>query len=232
MKGKMTVSIVLGLVCLVLVTLMFAQIRTIERTDITAIETMREAELRLELASWKTKYEEAETKLIDTKQKIEEYKQKSANDQETRELLESELKEANLLLGKTDVIGDGVIVTLEDNNEAEIDVYDMLHLLNELKLAGAEAISINEIRVVNTTDVAVIRASYITIDGNRLNSPYIVKAIGDPVKLESGLMQKEAGYIDKMIKPMDKTAKVERTNNIIIPKYTGQITTKYIEMEG
>lgn len=232
MKGKMTVSIVLGLVCLVLVTLMFAQIRTIERTDITAIETMREAELRLELASWKTKYEEAETKLIDTKQKIEEYKQKSANDQETRELLESELKEANLLLGKTDVIGDGVIVTLEDNNEAEIDVYDMLHLLNELKLAGAEAISINEIRVVNTTDVAVIRDSYITIDGNRLNSPYIVKAIGDPVKLESGLMQKEAGYIDKMIKPMDKTAKVERTNNIIIPKYTGQITTKYIEMEG
>lgn len=228
----MTLSIVLGLVCLVLVTLMFAQIRTIEKTDITAIETMRETELRAELASWKTKYEETETKLTDTKNKIAEYKQKSANDQETAELLENELKEANLLLGKTDVIGDGVIVTLEDNAEAEIDIYDMLHLLNELKLAGAEAISVNEIRVVNTTDVAVIMDSYIKIDGNRLNSPYIVKAIGDPVKLESGLMQKEAGYIDKMIKPMDKTAKVERANNIVITKYTGQITTKYIEMEG
>ena len=44
-------------------------------------------------------------------------------------------------------------------------------------------------------------------------------------------MQNESGYIDKIIKTMDKTATVERTSNIIIPKYEGQMTTKYIEME-
>ena len=231
MKGKMTLTIVLGMVCFVLVAVMFAQFKTVEQTDISSIETMRETELRTTLASWKTKYDETEKKLEETKQKLEEYQQKSANDQETRELLESELKEAELLLGKTEVIGEGVIVTLEDNTEAEIDLYDILQLLNELKLAGAEAISINEIRIVNTTDLALIQDTFISIDGNRLNSPYIVKAIGNQVKLESGLMQKEAGYMDKMIKPMDKTAKVERANNIIIPKYEGQMTTKYIEME-
>lgn len=227
----MTLTIVLGMVCFVLVAVMFAQFKTVEQTDISSIETMRETELRTTLASWKTKYDETEKKLEETKQKLEEYQQKSANDQETRELLESELKEAELLLGKTEVSGEGVIVTLEDNTEAEIDLYDILQLLNELKLAGAEAISINEIRIVNTTDLALIQDTFISIDGNRLNSPYIVKAIGNPVKLESGLMQKEAGYMDKMIKPMDKTAKVERANNIIIPKYEGQMTTKYIEME-
>ena len=231
MKGKMTLTIVLGIVCFVLVTVMFAQIRTVERTDITAIETMRETELRTTLASWKTKYEEAEQKLTDTNQKINEYKQKSENDQETRELLEAEIKEANLLLGKTEVSGEGVVINLEDNQEAEIDIYDLLQLLNELKLAGAEAISINEIRIVNTTDLALIQNTFITIDGNRVNSPYTVKAIGDPVKLEGGLMQNESGYIDKIIKTMDKTATVERVNNIIIPKYEGQMTTKYIEVE-
>lgn len=227
----MTLTIVLGIVCFVLVAVMFAQFKTVEQTDIAAIETMREAELRTTLASWKTKYEEIEKKLDETNEKIAEYKQKSENDQETRDLLESELKEANLLLGKTEVVGGGVIVTLEDNDEAEIDLYDILQLLNELKLAGAEAISINEIRIVNTTDLALVQDTFITIDGNRLNSPYIVKAIGDQVKLESGLMQKESGYMDRMIKPMDKTATVERSDNIIIPKYEGQMTTKYIDME-
>lgn len=227
----MTLTIVLGIVCFVLVAVMFAQFKTVEQTDIAAIETMREAELRTTLASWKTKHEEIEKKLDETNEKIAEYKQKSENDQETRDLLESELKEANLLLGKTEVVGGGVIVTLEDNDEAEIDLYDILQLLNELKLAGAEAISINEIRIVNTTDLALVQDTFITIDGNRLNSPYIVKAIGDQVKLESGLMQKESGYMDRMIKPMDKTATVERSDNIIIPKYEGQMTTKYIDME-
>lgn len=231
MKGKMTLTIVLGIVCFVLVVVMVAQFKTVEKTDIAAIETMRETELRTTLASWKTKYEETEKKLSETNEKIAEYKQKSENDQETRELLEAELKEVNLLLGKTEVVGEGVIVTLEDNNEAEIDLYDILQLLNELKLAGAEAISINEIRIVNTTDLALVQDTFITIDGSRLNSPYRVKAIGNQVKLESGLMQKESGYMDRMIKPMDKTATVERSGNIVIPKYEGQMTTKYIEME-
>lgn len=230
MKGKMTLTIVLGMVCFVLVAVMFAQINTVEKTDIKAIETMRETELRTTLASWKTKYEEAELKLTETNEKLNEYKEKSENDQETRELLEKELEEANLLLGQTEVIGQGVVVILEDNEEAEIDIYDLLHLLNELKLAGAEAISINEIRVVNTTDLALIQDTFISIDGNRINSPYTVKAIGDPVKLESGLMQNESGYIDKIIEPMDKTATVERERDIIIPKHEGQMSTKYIEM--
>lgn len=231
MKGKGTLTIVLGFICFILVTVMFAQFKTVEKTDITSIEAMRESELRTTLTNWKTKYEETEKKLQETNEKIVEYKEKGVNNQETLELLEKELQEANLLLGKTDVTGKGVVVTLSDNNENTIDIYDILQLLNELKLAGAEAISINGVRIVNTTDVALINNSYIKIDDNRLNSPYVVKAIGDPVKLESGLMQKDSGYMDKIIKAMDKTATVERQDNIIIPKYEGKMTTKYIEME-
>lgn len=231
-KGKLTLTIVLGLVCFVLTAVMFAQFKTIEKTDISSIEAMKESELRTTLANWKTKYEETEKKLEETKTKVTEYKEKGANNQEAMELLEKELKEANLLLGKTEVVGKGVVVTLSDNQESLIDIYDILQLLNELKLAGAEAISINGIRIVNKADVALINNSYIKIDDNRLNSPYVVKAIGDPVKLESGLMQKDSGYMDKIIKAMDKTAVVERQDNIIIPKYDGKMTIKYIEMEG
>ena len=69
-------SVIIGLLCVILVSVMFAQFKTVEETDITGIEKAREAELQSMLASWKTKYEEVEEKLADTQNKIDEYKAK------------------------------------------------------------------------------------------------------------------------------------------------------------
>ena len=63
LKNKIKMSISIGFVAFVLIVLMYVQFKTVEETDITAIETMRETELRSELASWKTKYEELTTKM-------------------------------------------------------------------------------------------------------------------------------------------------------------------------
>ena len=46
-------TIIIGGVCLILLAVMFMQFRTIEETDITAIENMREAELRTAISEWK-----------------------------------------------------------------------------------------------------------------------------------------------------------------------------------
>ena len=62
MKGKYIMIISIGLVALILTFVMFVQFKTVEQTDITAIETMRETELRTELADWKNKYEEIRRK--------------------------------------------------------------------------------------------------------------------------------------------------------------------------
>ena len=56
-KAKFTMTISIGCTALILTMIMFTQFKTIEETDITAIETMRETELREELADLKTKYE-------------------------------------------------------------------------------------------------------------------------------------------------------------------------------
>ena len=45
-KEKIKISIVLGIVSIFLVSLMGVQIKTIKKTDITALETMQEDELR------------------------------------------------------------------------------------------------------------------------------------------------------------------------------------------
>ena len=67
------------------------------------------------------------------------------------------------MLGLTDVTGPGVIVTLSDSkkdiasslNPSQLLVHDLdvLSVINELKNAGAEAISINDQRIVPTTGI-------------------------------------------------------------------------------
>lgn len=241
MKGKGTITIVLGIIFFILVAVMFMQFKTVSQTDITSIEAMRETELRTELANWKNKYDDINKQLEETNKKLEEYRQTSNENKNASVLLIDELKQARKNLGLTDVVGPGIIVTLKDSENGQTDdiegynrrisVYDLLQLINELKLAGAEAIEINGVRITNKSDIALIMDKFIRIDGHNVNSPYVVKAIGDTTALKSGLMQKNSGYIDKIIKPYDKIATVEESNQILINKSDSDWNLIYIEGE-
>ena len=196
MKGKYTMIISIGFAALILTAIMFTQFKTVEQTDITAIETMRETELRTELADWKTKYDELEEKLNETESKISEYQAEVSNSEESSNVLDKELAETNMYLGYTKLQGEGIEITLSDNEYKTIDRWDLLQLVNELKLAGAEAISINNERIVSTTEIATVGVQFILINGNRIPAPFTVKAIGDKKYLESAITIK-GGYIDE-----------------------------------
>ena len=227
MKGKGTIIVTIGATVALLVCVMMMQFKTIESTDIGALETMREAELRTELASWKTKYEEALEKLEDTNSKIAEYNGKIENNAEASQLLEKELVNAKMLLGLTDVVGEGIVITLKDNDYSQIMASDLYKLVNELRLAGAEAISINGVRIMSMTDIKDIAEGLIVIGGEKRTSPYVVKAIGDQVYLESGLTLKNYGYMDLVIKSNNKEATIERQDSIKIEKYNKELNLKY-----
>lgn len=215
-RDKIVMSIIIGLVCVVLIAIMFAQFKTIEQTDITGIETAREDELKTLVSTWKTKYEEIQEKLVDTRTKINEYKEKIETNQESSELLQKELEQTNLLVGKTNVIGNGIIVRLEDNSERKIQASDLLELVNELRLAGAEAISINDKRIITTSEI--VDVNVIMVNEERIVSPYIVKAIGDPKYLTSAISLKTSGFIDKYTNS-GKTVSFTIENNITILAY-------------
>lgn len=205
--------------CFILVYVMFMQFKSVEETDITSIKNMREAELRSEISSIKGKYNEVEEKLIETQEKIQEYKDKTDNNLEASELLEKELQTSNLIIGKTDVQGEGIVITLSNGqyDDEKITALDLLVLINELRLAGAEAISINEERIVNMTDIVDI-SSHIRINKQRMTSPYVIKAVGNQTYLESGITAKD-GYVDQKINE-GKSIKVEKEKNIQIAKYS------------
>lgn len=229
-KGKITVVITIGLVCFALVSVMLMQFKIVNQTDITSIENMRESELRTELANWKAKYEETNEQYQETAKKIDEYKQTKESNDETANLVDTELEQTNMLLGKTDVEGEGIEVTLRDTDNEEIsqiNADDLIVIVNSLKLSGAEAISINDERVINMSDIVNINNSFIKVNGQRILSPYVIKAIGNQTYLESGLVG-NGGYVDEL-KKLGHNVSIEKQNKVKIGKYNDEIKTKYIE---
>ncbi len=227
-KNKIIFSIILGIVFFILTMVIFVQFKTISQTDLISIESMREEELKQELSTYKTKYDEVVTKLEETNIKILEYEKSLSSEEEATELINKELEESNDLIGKNAVQGEGVIVTLTDTRDTKITANDLLTLLNELKQAGAEAISINDQRIVYNTYVVDINYTYISVNGKRIVSPYVVKAIGNTTYLESALSQKQYGYIDKML-AAKKSINLEKNSLIDVVSYNGDLSFEYVK---
>ena len=223
------VTIVVFIVCIVLVGVMLMQFRTVEQTDITEIENMRESELREALVDWKTKYEEVDSQLAEVNERIEEYK-KTINDNEaSSELVDEELKESNILVGKTDVYGPGVIVTLNNTSDFQYIAEDLIELVNEVRNAGAEAISINGIRVLANTDIVdLFDYSVIGINLQRIESPYVVKAIGDKEYMSSVLNLKGSGFVDRY-NTLGRSVSLEIENRVEIPKSNSEFEIEYMQ---
>lgn len=229
-KEHFIISIIIGLMFFALTLIIFIQFKTINYTDVNALETMQESELRTELAAIKTKYTETAEQLKETKNMIKEYEETINTDKEAAVLLDSELENSRNLLGKNAVQGQGIIVTLTDVEVGKYGIItdaDLIELVNELKAAGAEAISINGHRIVNTSYIIELDVGFISINGSRREvSPYVVKAIGDITYLESGLSQKQYGYIDKTINS-GKSVTLEKSDNIYIEAYNRTLEFKY-----
>lgn len=216
-KEIIIISTTIGFVCAILVAVILVQFKTVDKTDIAGIEAAREEELQTLLSSLKTRYEEIQEKLQDTNNKIQDYKQTVETNKEASELLQKELEQTNLLVGKTNVTGEGVIVTLSDNENVEIEASDLRTLINELKLAGAEAISLNDKRILNMTEIVDV-GGRILINEERVVSPYVVKAIGGQTYLSSALSLKTTGFIDNC-KINGKTVEMTSEKRINIDAY-------------
>lgn len=221
------VTIVVFIVCIVLVSVMLMQFRTVEQTDITEIENMRESELRVALADWKTRYEEVSAQLEDVNLRIEEYNKRIDDNEEASGLVDEDLNESNILVGKTDVYGEGVVITINNTDTYQIYSQDLLMLINELRYAGAEAICINEVRVLPTTAIVDL-SSYISVNQQRLESPYVIKAIGDKEYLSSILNLRGSGFID-IYKNYGMSISMEQSNRVRIPKYNGEFEVNYMQ---
>ncbi|MEF9952669.1 MAG: DUF881 domain-containing protein [Clostridium sp.] len=141
-------------------------------------------------------------KYYELEEKIEKYQAagEKANEKVKREI-KDELEYLRLFYGSTEVVGDGVTITLDDkrqedysnNLEVERSVVhnvDLYEVVNELRDAGVEAIAINGYRVVAQSTITC-EGPTIMIDGNNIVPPFEIDVIGDPSAIEFTLASQE-----------------------------------------
>ena len=231
-KNKWSLTIIIGIVAALLVTSILLQFKTVDETTNADVEGLRDTELKSQISSYKSKYNEVASQYQNNIAKIEEYTKSATTSTESTNLIKSEYQKSNELLGLTDVKGEGIIITLKAVGENKYSSEDLRSLVNELKYAGAEAISINGNRIINLTDIVTLNEKFIIMDASRarLSSPYVIKAIGDRKYLSSTLNTKTTGFVDLM-KSNGLEVTIEESNKIDIDKYQGEIKSNYLKEE-
>ena len=147
----------------------------------------------------------------------------------------------NTILGLTKVTGKGVQIVLKDGEENKkagstleasqtiVHDVDILEIVNVLRNAGAEAISINGHRIIATSPISCI-GTVIKINDEKVGAPYVISAIGNPESLESAL-NIPGGIISILEKFGIKITK-EKKDEIKIPEYTGVYKYQYLKAVG
>lgn len=230
---KYKIAFILGLMCCILTLAIAVQYRTVKNaTQITG--TAASSELKTEVLKWKEKYEITHEELEKADDILEAKREEATTNDNSSSSIQKQLKTLNALIGTIDVKGKGVTVTVADNQNVNSDTIsvldnisnylihdkDLLTLVNELKNAGAEAISINDERIINTTSITC-DGNVILINGNKVSSPFEIKAIGSQEAILGGV-QRPGGYLEELSR-FGLLANVEKNDNIVIHKYNGVI---------
>lgn len=92
----------------------------------------------------------------------------------------------NVLAGLVPVTGPGIRVTIAET-EGPVALASMIDMVQELRNAGAEAMSVNgKVRVIAQTAFED-SVGGLEVDGELLSPPYVVDVLGEPTTLRSGM---------------------------------------------
>ena len=128
--------------------------------------------------------------------------------------------------GIVDLRGPGVVVTIDDSQKIAkagenpnlyvIHDDDLLKVINELRAAGAEAISINWQRLIATSEIRCAGPT-LSVNNTRYTPPYEILAIGDPKTLDNAL--KMRGGIVETLRFWGIQISISKMDNIVVPAY-------------
>lgn len=234
--NKKLIGLILGVMCLILTCGICIQVKTVNSANSPLSTSSTENDLRDKVLKAKEKYDNKYNDLEKITNELEQERKNVTENNSELTNLEEQINQANKTLGLTEVTGTGVIVTLKDNDtlnsNSNIDLsnsivhdVDIIAIVNELKNAGAEAISINDHRVVPTTSISC-DGNVIKINGEKVGAPFEIKAIGLPEQLAA--LKRPGGYLD-LLDGWGVITEFKKVNTVTIPKYTGVIDFKYAQ---
>jgi uncharacterized protein YlxW (UPF0749 family) len=228
--------ILVGFLSLLIGLVISIQISTTQGADPGGLIPLAKAQgFESELKNVRAEKEVILQELLALEAKLEEIKSvKSEDDVVVQDLL-SEIEKYKISAGVLDVKGPGVIITINDpvatnefDEEYSVIMYNyelLLSLVNKLKDAGAEAISINGQRIIATTEIS-LAGDNVNINAVPTAPPYIVKAIGNPDTIESTLNIR-FGIVEQMKSRYNLKVDISKSEEVEIPRYSNVLVFRY-----
>lgn len=168
--------------------------------------------------------------------KLQKYDNSDEKKYEVLAEIQKEINYNNLIMGTSDVEGPGVKIILEDgesnfgedlSREQLIHDVDIIKVINDLKNAGAEAISVNGERVIYD-NYGLCAGSNIDLNGIKIVPPFYISAIGNQDVLYNYLTLKETHT--KALKLGEVKVSIAKADNIKILAYTGKLNYSYLKL--
>ena len=130
--------------------------------------------------------------------------------------------------------GEGVIVRMDDSTKKvksgeNPNLYiihddDLLRVINELRSAGAEAISVTGQRLVGTSEIRCAGPT-LSVNNVRSSAPFEIRAIGDKKSLENSL--KMRGGVVETLSVWGIQLDITVSDDVYIPPYRGSVRQTY-----
>ena len=197
---------------------------------------VRTAQENVKTSTQYQRIEKLSDMLLRTEQERDELKAEIVRLKEDGNLRKEFPERINFLAGTTAVKGPGVVVSIEDSkkiisNSDNTNLYiihdeDILRIVNELRAGGAEALAINDQRLIGTSEIRCSGPT-ITVNGKVYGAPFTVKAIGDPKTLNSALTMR-GGIVDSL-KHWGIKVTIKEEPSIAIPAFTGSYREEHLQ---
>ncbi|MEU3840319.1 DUF881 domain-containing protein [Streptomyces sp. NPDC028635] len=155
-------------------------------------------------------------RLEDEKQGLDKQRQELENSsdqaEEARKQTVEKERQLGILAGTVAAQGPGITMTIDDP-KGTVQADMLLDAIQELRAAGAEAIQVDDVRVVAGTYLTDSGKS-VSVDGNKITAPYRFKVIGKPQDLEPAL--NIPGGVVQTLEKEQATVTVERSSKIVV----------------
>lgn len=177
-------------------------------------ETMSEEELTRLITETSTQVQNLEQRRNQLQSQLTSLKEAVDKQKEAAKIAKQNEETNGLLSGRLPAEGEGVVIRIGQGTKQRIDAATMFQLIEELRNAGAEVMALNSVRIVTSTYVSDTTDG-LECDGVFLESPYRIRAIGNPQNLQNAVSI--AGGVGSKLKvKFASTVKVTSSKKVVI----------------
>lgn len=231
-KGKITTKFVLFIVCVIIGLLFKLEYNSMNEAKANGIYQNSVDDLKKRIAEIEIQKSELNDQLIKSKNNLNVSQNELQNFEEKLAEMQKEIDNFKVMAATTTVKGDGIRVSIEnpDDNYAGINIYTnylyLLSIVSNLNSAGAEAISINDIRYNAYTEIIPV-GDTLNVGGKKIVAPIKIEAIGNSRTLNASI--NFMGGIIEQMKGAGFSVDVEQIKDIVMQPSLKKIDFEYAQ---